>query len=244
MLTLALESATDVIGCALGDADGVVASMVARRPRLHAESLAPMVEMVLERANVRLAEVRVVAVDVGPGLFTGLRAGIATARSLAFALGVPMVGVRSLDLLAFAARYRGGRTVSILDARRGEVFWAEYRATPGGVQTVRAPAVARPETVVSELVASASGEGGLLVGDGVLRYRDVFAALGGFEVGDPVSSHPSVEHLVGLAHAKAEREEFVPHESIRPLYLRDPDTRIGWEVRPGIDRRAEVDGDG
>lgn len=218
--------------------------MVARRPRLHAESLAPMVETVLRSADARLAEVRAIAVDVGPGLFTGLRAGVATARSFAFALGVPMVGVRSLDLLAFASRYRGGRTVSILDARRGEVFWAEYRATPGGVQTVREPAVARPESVVSELAASPSGEGGLLVGDGVLRYREWFAALDGFEVADPVYSHPSVEHLVRLAHAKAEREEFVSHEAIRPMYLRDPDTRIGWEVRPGTDRRAGVDDDG
>ena len=113
--------------------------------------------------------------DVGPGLFTGLRVGVATAKAMAQALRVPVVGLSSLDLLAFPARSTRRLICAVIDARRGEVFAAFYRQVPGGVQRVSDPMVVRPGDVAAEIVAR--GEECLLVGDGALRYADVFAGL-------------------------------------------------------------------
>ena len=128
MLVLGIESASDQSGCALANDGGVVAEARLALPRRHAEALAPQMRFVCEQAGVALGDVDVVAVDCGPGLYTGLRAGLATAKATAAALGVEVVAVGSLEALAFGARPRPGDTVlSVLDARRGEVFWAWYR---------------------------------------------------------------------------------------------------------------------
>ena len=130
MLILGIESASDQCGCALANEAGVIAETRLALPRRHAEALAPQMRFVCEQAGVALADIEVVAVDHGPGLYTGLRAGLATAKAAAAALAIGVVPVGSLEALAYgaAAVARPGETVlSVLDARRGEVFWAWYR---------------------------------------------------------------------------------------------------------------------
>ena len=130
MLILGIESASDQCGCALAGADGVLAEARLALPRRHAEALAPQMRFVCEQAGVALGDIDAVAVDHGPGLYTGLRAGLATAKATAAALGIGVVPVGSLEALAHgaAAAAQPGETVlSVLDARRGEVFWAWYR---------------------------------------------------------------------------------------------------------------------
>ena len=134
MLVLGIESASDQCGCALATEAGVIAEARLALPRRHAEALAPQMKFVCEQAGVALRDVEAVAVDCGPGLYTGLRAGLATAKATAAALGIGVVPVGSLEALALGAVLdaRPGKTVlSVLDARRGEVFWAWYRLAPG-----------------------------------------------------------------------------------------------------------------
>ena len=227
MLILGIESATPQVGCAIGGHEGVLASAHSSRGKRHAEMLAPQIDFVRRQARVELSEISVVAVDLGPGLFTGLRVGISAAMATAFALGVPMIGVSSLDLLAFPVRHSPRLIVAAIDARRGEVFHAFYRQVPGGVQRVTEPAVSAPGDLASELLAR--GEEALLVGDGALRYADVFRDLRGVEDAEPGLAHPTAASLVQLAHAKALREEFVPASDLSPIYLRTPDaTEVSW----------------
>ncbi len=132
MLVLGIESASDQCGCALVAGAGLLAEARLALPRRHAEALAPQMRFVCEQAGVALGDIDAVAVDHGPGLFTGLRAGLATAKATAAALGIGLVPVGSLEALAHAAAAvaQPGETVlSVLDARRGEVFWAWYRVT-------------------------------------------------------------------------------------------------------------------
>ena len=230
MLILGIDTATDQVGCALGDHEGVLAQQHLRVARRHAEALAPQIRSVCAQAEVSLAKVGAVAVDVGPGLFTGLRVGFTTATTIASALEVPMVGLTSLDLLAHAAHLTDRLIAAAVDARRGEVFAALYRPVPGGVQQVAEPTVIRPEELASELVAR--GEECLLVGDGAVRHREVFADLDHVRFTGPDLAHPSAAVLVGLAHARAMREEFVAPRDLAPLYLRAPDAQKYREPRP------------
>ena len=230
MLILGIESATAQVGCAIGGHEGVLASTHSARARRHAESLAPQIEFALSQARIRIDEISVVAVDVGPGLYTGLRVGISTAMATAFGLGVPMIGVSSLDLLAFPVRHTRRLIVATIDARRGELFTAFYRQGPGGIQQVSEPRVVTPDDLYGELQAASTEC--LVVGDGALRYPDQLEGLTKVEIADVSLAYPSASSLVALAHPRALRKEFVQPAEIAPLYLRRPDAEVNWETRP------------
>ncbi len=232
MIILGIETATLQVGCAVGGVEGALASFTATRGRRHAETLVPAVQFVCAQAQVDLDEVSVVAVDVGPGLFTGLRVGVATAKALALALRVPMVGLSSLDLLAFALHHTDGLIATVVDARRGEVFAAMYRPVPGGVQRVAEPRVCSPGDLAGELMAM--GEDCLLVGDGAVRYASSFDDARHLSIADGAFAHPSPAALVQLAHARAVREEFVQPSELEPMYLRKADAEINWERRARV----------
>lgn len=231
MLVLGIETATPQVGVAIGGHEGVLASFHSSRDRRHAETLAPAVRFVAGQARVELDEIGVIAVDVGPGLFTGMRVGLAAAKALAHALRVPMIPVSSLDLIAFPVRYAERRIVAVIDARRGEVFHAAYRRVPGGIQRITEPGVCSPDELAGELVASA--EDSLLVGDGAVRYADVLSRPAGVEIGERGLQYPSAQSLVQLAHAAALREAFVNPWEVEAVYLRQPDAVANWRTREG-----------
>ena len=156
-----------------------------------------------------------------------MRVGLATGKALAQALRVPMIGLSSLDLLAFPHRQSDRVVVPVVDARKGEVFYAIYRSVPGGVQQVVAPRSASVDELVADLVARSQDT--LCVGDGALRYRREICD--GFHCEFADEAYPSAGPLVQLAHARALREEWEQPSDIHALYLRPPDADINWSAR-------------
>ena len=229
MLILGIETATEQVSVDIGGHEGVLGLVEVCRGRRHAETLAPAIEFVCTQADVRLDEISVVAVDVGPGLFTGMRVGLASAKALAQALRVPMIGMSSLDLLAYPLRHTGRTVVAIIDARKGELFYAFYRPVPGGVQRVLEPRCGTIDDLIAEVMARSDDV--ICVGDGALRHRDEIVAELRCEVAEQFLSRPSAAPLVQLAHARALREEWVNPWEIQPLYMRLPDAQINWSVR-------------
>lgn len=227
MLMLGIETATPQVSVAIGGHEGVIALFEVARGRRHAETVVPAIKFCCQQADVSLDEIGLVAVDVGPGLFTGMRVGLATGKALAQALRVPMIGISSLDLLAFPHRRSDRVVVPVIDARKGEVFYAMYRAVPAGVQQVVGPRVAVIDELVADLVARSQDT--LCVGDGALRYRREICA--GFHCEFADEAYPSAGPLVQLAHARALREEWQQPGDIRALYLRQPDAEINWATR-------------
>lgn len=230
MLILGVETSTSQVSCAIGGHEGVLAASQVKRRQRHAEVLVPMISDLCRIADVSLSEIGVVTVGTGPGLYTGLRVGVATAKALALALRTPMIGVPSLDLLAFPVRFSNRQIVTAMDARRGELFVAAYRTTPGGLQQLERPRVCTPEELASDLAVL--DRDCLLVGDGALRYAALFEGERRVEIAEGGQSHPSAAALVQLAHAQALREEFVSPVELRPLYLRRPDAEANWVQRP------------
>ena len=230
MIVLGIETATVQASVAIGGYEGVlVAFQVARGPR-HVELVAPAIDYITKTSRIGLDEVSAIAVDVGPGLYSGLRVGVSTAKALAQALRVPMIGLSSLDLLAFPFRWSDRLLVAAIDARRGELFASLYRQVPGGIQRITEPAVWTPHELASEL--EARGEEYLLVGDGAVRHADVLRSAGKVELATS-NPYPLAASLVELAHPLAIREEFVHPSEVSPVYLRKSDAEINW------DRRAE-----
>lgn len=192
MLILAFDTATGVATSALVW-DGEVIGERASRP----VALLEDVDALLRRGGVRGSQLEGLAVGTGPGSFTGLRMGLATARALAFALDLPAAGVSTLDALAAGAP----GALPVIDAKRREVF-----TLVDGEPAVRLPADVEP------------APGTVCVGDGAVRYRDELRAAGA-----EIPPDGSELHLPRARfHARLARD-FGPAELVEPLYLRVPD---------------------
>jgi tRNA threonylcarbamoyladenosine biosynthesis protein TsaB len=192
MLIVAFDTATDVATSALVW-DGEVLGELVSRP----VSVLEDVDALLRRGGVRDSQLEGIVVGIGPGSFTGLRMGLATARTLAFSFDVPLAGVSTLEALAAGAP----DAVPVIDARRREVF-----ALVAGEPTVLAPA---------ELPIDA---GRSYVGDGAVRYREVIESSGGAVPPDDSELH----HPRARFHAQLATDFGLP-EQVRPMYLRIPD---------------------
>lgn len=228
MLILGIETSTPRSSVALVDQDTVVASASLGVPQRHGEFLGPALGFCLAQAGAAAADVTGVACGIGPGLFTGLRVGIATAQTFAAARSLPVVGLSGLDVLAYQVRHVRRLICAVLDARRREVFWAFYRCAPGGVQRLTEPQVGSPQKLAAEI--EARGEECLVLGDGALHYRDALADVDAEVAGTEVA-WPDAADLARLAVPRFVREETDRPDRLQPLYLRHADARIGWQTR-------------
>ena len=224
-MILAFEASTARSSVAL-IADGQpLASAASARPRRHGEFLTPAARFCLQQAGVGVDRVTGVAVGTGPGLFTGLRVGIATAQTFAGARDLPVVGVSGLDVLAFRARFTRRLICAAIDARRGELYWAMYRPSPGGVQRIGDVQLGSVDRLAAEI--EGAGERCLVVGDPGVAARDVLARVA--DLGAPTA--PDAADLGELVHPRFVREETERPEQLRPIYLRQADATIGWQQR-------------
>ena len=189
MLILAFDTATERATSAIVKDGEVLGERVSR-----ASTLLEDVDALLRQAGAHAGDVDALAVGTGPGSFTSTRIGLAAARGLALALGVPVAGVSTLDALAAGAP----GALPVIDARRREVF------VPG-------PRVLAPAELELE-------PGTVCVGDGALRYRDVLEAAGAEVPPDEDDRHLPRARF----HAELARD-FGPAEKVEPIYVRVPD---------------------
>ena len=201
-MLLVFDTATPQVTVALHDETDVVAELVSERPMKHGEQLAPLIDRVLAQASAERHDLTAVAVGAGPGPFTGLRVGLVTARTLGYALQIPVYAVCTLDVLAVEAVDTGavsGPFAVATDARRKEVYLATYSEAG---ERLTGPVVDRPDALATD---------GPVVGEGAVLYPSAFPTAVG-----PV--RPSAGWLPrGVA---GERAELLDPE---PLYLRRPD---------------------
>lgn len=206
MYVLALDTATEstAVAVVFFDGDGHPATRAARAhldPRAHGERLAPQIAAALAEAGVAPADLAAIVAGTGPGPFTGLRVGLATAAAMGQALAIATYGVCSLDGIGAGT---AGRVLVATDARRREVYWAVYEQ---GVR-VTEPAVDRPAEVRAQVE--------LAYGDGAARYSDV--------LGIPVAQTPRYPDPAALAVLAYDRiAAGKPGEPLIPRYLRRPD---------------------
>ncbi|MDQ3217288.1 MAG: tRNA (adenosine(37)-N6)-threonylcarbamoyltransferase complex dimerization subunit type 1 TsaB [Actinomycetota bacterium] len=228
MLVLGIETSTPQASVALGSDQGVIASALVARGATYNEFLLPAITFCLNCSGSDWRNLTGVAVGLGPGLYTGMRVGVSTAKALAQALAVPIVGIASLDLLAYEVRYSPKTICAVLDARRSEVFHAFYRTSPGGIQRMTEYGVEKPGQLAVGI--GSRPEEVLMVGNGAMLYRDEFEELGSVaEVGTMSHAFPDARSLVELAVPRLIREEFDSLFELQPLYLRRSAKRIQWD---------------
>jgi len=223
---LAIETATPASSVAIGE-DGLLQAMSVRTdPRGHVGFLVPAMEFCFALAGWTPNQLDLIAVDVGPGPYTGIRAGIATAQAIAAAVGVPIITVSSLTILALRAATGRRKIYPVVDVRRGQLATCPYLPVPGGVVRDGMAEILDPDEFRAVLESDPAEA--LLVGDLPALPEDFFRGLHRVRRGRP--RYPSAEVVLEVAGLLGKHDEFSGAEDIRPLYLREPDAAINWST--------------
>ena len=224
MRVLAIETATPASSIALGEGTDLVAMSLQVDRRGHVGFLVPAIDFCFERAGWQPSELDIVAVDVGPGPYTGIRAGISAAQGIAAAVGVPVVTSTSLTLLALRAATGRRKIWPIVDVRRGQIATAPFNPVPGGVVKDGPAEVVTPEEL--RALIDADGSEALVVGDWQSLPEGLFTGSHHVKMGRP--RYPSADILAEIAVMRAKAEDYAGPEDIRPIYMREPDAAINW----------------
>ena len=225
MKYLAIETATPGASVALVE-DATTLAAASRIDRVgHATFVVPAIDVCFDQVGWSPADLDAVVVDVGPGLYTGLRVGLATAQGLAAAFGIPIIPATSLDALALEAR-TGHRSIwALVDVRRGELALSRFRPVPGGVVRESEPELVSPDVLRAQL--ESSPDQSLVVGDVGALPGGFFSGLHRVKTGRP--RYPYAVALAEVGRGRHDRGEYPGPDEIRPIYLREPDVTINWE---------------
>jgi len=193
---------------------------VYRESRSHTQSLSVLVERVLTAGGVSLDDVDGLAVSIGPGSFTGLRVSLAFAKGVAFAGGVPLAPVSTLEALAWVADAAPGETIcAALDARKHEVYAAMFAVQAGGPRRLTPDVAESPERLAAELPPAC-----VLVGDAPEAYGDILGARA--TVRPFATHHPRGGVVARLGWQRLVSGQGVNPGELEPVYVRAPDAHL------------------
>lgn len=220
---LTIQTATPAGSVALTQGERLLGEFHLDVRRTHGSWLLPAIEQLLGVAGLAAAELDAFAVTIGPGSFTGLRVGLATAKGLAQATGKPLLGVSTLQTLAMQAPHAALSVCALLDARKGEVYAGLYRQGTGLPEPLGAETVATPERVLDSLSGAT-----LFVGDGAAAYRPlILRRLGEAAHFLPAAyDPPRAAHAAVLALRHFAAGAAVPPAALNPVYIRPSEAEL------------------
>jgi tRNA threonylcarbamoyladenosine biosynthesis protein TsaB len=244
MILLGIDTATSTGGVGIVEARASSTRVLADDSRIagrtHGARILEQIDAALATAGLDLTSVDAFAVANGPGSFTGLRVGMATAKALAWSCGRPIVGVPTLE--AWASRALGQKdqgaspadhaVAVVLDARKGEVYRAAFGADGAGLKRLLPEAVESPEACVMALTGLRGGASSLtLLGDGATRYAESFDALGDVERISMDSLPPAGSAVAALAAPRALAGDFDDARLLTPAYVRASEAELALARR-------------
>ena len=235
MTILAMDTATMVSSVAVATEERVLAELTAETRFTHSETLVANIEEVLRLADVKREDLSAVAVSLGPGSFTGLRIGLAAAKAIAYALSIPLVGVPTLEVLAAAFPSPGAVVAPLIDAQKGNGYFALYRFTETGLICEKDVCVASPEEIADAIANEESPV--TLAGDFARKLMQK-----GVELPKNASLAP-ITHIMPRAALVAARAvvrlkngEGKSPMDLEPIYVRRSEAEVLWEKRHKEDR--------
>lgn len=233
MWLLSIDTATRISGLALHQGENLVAESFLHTAKTHSERLMPMILQILQNAGISFAELDAVAVAEGPGSFTGLRIGMATAKGIAQVRSIPLLGINTLDALAQCALGFDGLVAPILDARKNEVYTALYRSNAQSVGLTGDYRAVEPAILARELKDMETRV--LFLGDAVQAYRGlILDILGPQAVFLPDRlSLPRASHVGALAAQRLARGEADDLYELKPFYIRKSEAEVTWAKKFG-----------
>jgi tRNA threonylcarbamoyladenosine biosynthesis protein TsaB len=217
MLILALDTATDQGSLALTAGDQVLREYSLESHNSYLTRLMPGVAAILRDAGTAAADLAAVAVSVGPGNFTGLRIGLATAKTLAWSVGCPLVPVSTMEVLAAQVPPQPGPIGVVMDAKRREVFWGRFQYSEGALQALEGPRRLPVGELAARLLAPL-----LLTGPGLETHREALTSQLSPEIAlaPPEARWPRAATVARLARRRLEAGLTANPAQLTPTYLR------------------------
>ncbi len=220
MKILAVDTSSNVATIALMEDEKLIAEIVLNYKKTHSEKLMPMMEDLLNQCDVKPTEIDIFTASVGPGSFTGLRIGITTIKAMAQALNKPVVGVSTLEGLAFNLPYAEGLICPIIDAQRDVVYTALYRWEGTGLVEVMQQQVLSVEELINYL--HTKDEKIIFIGDAVEKFNEILQEKLMDKASFPPNSvvFPRASSIAALARKSALKGQLMEAATMIPLYMR------------------------
>ncbi|RHW31519.1 tRNA (adenosine(37)-N6)-threonylcarbamoyltransferase complex dimerization subunit type 1 TsaB [Neobacillus notoginsengisoli] len=230
MKILAIDTSNYPLGVAVTDGDRVIAEYMTNLKRNHSLRIMPAIETALKEAELEPSDLKKIVVAEGPGSYTGVRIGVTIAKTMAWTLGIPLVGVSSLEVLAMPGRYFAGTIAPIFDARRGQVYTGLYTFDNGQISAVEPDQL----TMLEEWAAMLANRGDrtLFIGNDVALHKEKIEAIMGDKAvfASPAEMNPRPSELAFLGRNKQEAKV----HSFVPNYIRLAEAEAKWlEARGG-----------
>jgi tRNA threonylcarbamoyladenosine biosynthesis protein TsaB len=226
MKILGIDTATPFLALGIIEEEKVLGELRFNAGQTHAQILLPSIEKILNQASLELEDLDGIAISVGPGSFTGLRIGLATAKGLCFASGKPLLSVPTLDGLVYFNRALPYPLVPVLDAKKNEVYSAVYNTREGVLERISDYWVLSVEKLVAKIPEEV-----IFLGLGLEVFQDRLRELCGekahFLEGE--RNLPSGSSIAFLGLEKFKRSEFENLEKAEPLYLRSSEAELKFK---------------
>ena len=227
MKILAYDTSSDILTAALFESEHKIAEYASPSFTRHSSTLVPALQKMLSGGGFSLDEVDVLVVGLGPGSFTGLRVGITTAKIFGTVCKMKIIGVSSLEAIAWEASDFQGDIAVILDARKEKLYAGIFNFKKGILRTVQKPKIVKIEALLKGIKTPR-----LFLGDGVKIYRDKILNTKYCQAADHAESlYPSVSQLIKQSAELIKKKKFLDPLSLEPLYLYPKDCNV--TVRKG-----------
>ncbi len=230
MLVLGVETSTMHGGVALIGEEGLISEYTLNVRATHSERLLPTIDRMLQDAGLSLDALSGLAISIGPGSFTGLRIGLSTIKGLAYATGLPVVGVPSLEALAWTLPFAEWQICPVLDARKQEVYAALFRYEGQELVRLLEDSALAPEALCGKIRRRT-----IFLGDGLAAYEELFRRRLGERLLVPPATHRGSRPacVAELGRRRLLRGERDPTDSLVPRYLRPSEAEIRRRASTG-----------
>lgn len=231
MKILAIDASGIVASVAIASEDEMIAEYTIKNKKTHSQTLLPMIDKVLKFTETDIKDIDYIAVTEGPGSFTGLRIGAATAKGLAQACNIPIVSVSTLEALAYNVFETDKLICSIMDARRDNVFGAIYVRENDGLEVIKEQAALPIEEMINEL--NRIGKNVIFVGDGISVQKDYIRnnLKIDYTLAPVYAREQKASSVIGVALNNIKNNKIIASRDFKPIYLRKSQAERELEMR-------------
>lgn len=230
MKILGIDTSTMAANVAVLEDDKLICEYTINTKKTHSQKLMPMIENILKLSDLDIKEIDAIAICVGPGSFTGLRIGMATAKAMAHVNNIPLIGVNSLEILGANMDLCNRNICSILDAQRNQVYMNKYILKDDKITELEEISIKAIDELLEEI--SSSNEDWVLVGEAVYKYKEKIEEISNITIPSPANNITKASTLCFVARDKMLANDQVYNcYNINPMYIRKSQAEEQYEEK-------------
>lgn len=230
MRILGIDTSTMVASVAVIEDNQLVCEYTINTKKTHSQKLMPMIENMLKESDLNINDIDLIGICVGPGSFTGLRIGMATAKAIAHVNNIPIVGVTSLEMLAANMNLCDKKICSILDAQRNQVYTAKFEYIGNRLVQINDTDVLEIDKLINEI--SSSEDDYILIGEAVYKYEEKLKDIENISIPSPSHNMTKASSLCSIALEKYNQGENIEScYTINPMYIRKSQAEVQYDEK-------------